>query len=189
MIKRLSLVVFSFCLMLGFQNCARTGTTDMLSVDSMETVIFDSHGSDDLSYVEVPANAEETTVWKKVAGQTVLKGDQRLLISPKSGDIYLVDNMNTDLGKHCLSPDDHRRLQEILANISVCQMPIEKAEICAARYVPAYASLVFGDNRVSLGEQRDSCGYGRQEICGQQSDIFKSFVSYVRANFTDMSCE
>ncbi len=188
MIKRLSLVIGSLCLIIGFQNCAQQGADGVSDISGGSSVVLSSTEASKISYVEVPAAVSSIQDLQKTSSASVAS-DARLLVSPKTGVIHIVDSLNNKLDEKCLSSDDLARLQELLANASVCQMPVAKADVCATKYTPAYASLVLGQSRVSLGEERDSCGYGRQEICGELGDVFKTFVSYVRSSYSQMECQ
>lgn len=187
MIKRLSLVIGSLCLILGFQNCSQQNNlSEEGSLGAASGALASPADASKITYVEIMESPLVPTVSNKVGS---VSAESRLLISPKTGEIHAVDSLNKVLDTKCLSAADLATLNQILNSASICKMPVTKADMCATRYIPAYAALVLGQERINLGEQRDSCGYGRQEICGSLGEVFRDFVSHVRENIDNMKCQ
>lgn len=194
MTKRLALLAGTVCLILGFQNCSQSSlqSSDMASSGELTVNVPPAGGTDaglssaKVTYVEIPNIAEEGA---SVSAKATELTPFRLVISTDSGKIQLMDDSNAVLEERCLGSAQLSELKTILSGSSVCAAAAVEADVCAMRYKPAYASLYANEKRVNLGEEKDSCGTGRQDLCGGLADVFQAYVSHVRANWSSMSCE
>lgn len=188
--KRLLALTTMFCLVLGFQNCSQSSLQDstLAGADVNVNLPLGSGGeagdktSGKVTYVEIPNVAADSSVQQK-AGEIY-----RLIISVNSGEIQAVDDANTLLEKRCLSSAHLQELKTILSGSSVCEKASAVADQCAMRYKPGYASLFVNEKRVNLGEELDSCGRGRKDLCGAATDVFKAYLDYVKMHWNEMEC-
>lgn len=194
MAKRWAVLVGASCLILGFQNCTQSSLQDsqLASLNEVAVTLPGAGGesgsseSAKVTYVEIPNVSENI---ENVAAKSSDISPYRLVIAASSGRIQLVDQMNSVLEERCLSEESLAELKNILSGSSVCAAPVQEADMCAMRYTPAYASLYANEKRVNLGEEKDSCGTGRQDLCGGLAEVFQAYVAHIRANWADMSCE
>nr|WP_295900074.1 hypothetical protein [uncultured Bdellovibrio sp.] len=193
--KRVLALVATLCLVLGFQNCAQNQmqSLDMASNEvSVNLPPQSSNGESStptagkVTYVEIPNISEDGAVAQKASEVT----PYRLVISLQSGSIQLMDDSNAVLQKRCLDSGSLQELKTILtgANICAASAPADD-QICAMKYQPGYASLFVNEKRVNLGEEQDSCGRGRKDLCGALTDVFQAYVSHVKQHWTEMNCE
>lgn len=189
--KRVLAVVSMLCLVLGFQNCSQSSLQSGAgSVDSSQVAISvpnqsGESSSQKVTYVEIPNISEDSSVAQKTAELS----PYRLVISVQNGSIQLMDESNNVLQKRCLKSSDLQELQTILAGSSVCAVGSSAADVCAARYKAGYASLYANEKRINLGEERDSCGNGKKDLCGELADVFQNYVSHLRSGWSEMNCE
>ncbi|MEK2644133.1 hypothetical protein [Bdellovibrio sp. BCCA] len=198
--KRVLALVATLCLVLGFQNCAQNQmqSLDLAASDVSVNLPPQSSNGDSstggssvstagkVTYVEIPNISEDGSVAQKASPVT----PYRLVISLQSGSIQLMDDSNAVLQKRCLDSGSLQELKTILggANICAASAPAED-QICAMKYQPGYASLFVNEKRVNLGEEQDSCGRGRKDLCGALTDVFQAYVSHVKQHWTEMDCE
>nr|BFD58328.1 hypothetical protein CKG001_04350 [Bdellovibrio sp. CKG001]BFD61757.1 hypothetical protein BdHM001_04380 [Bdellovibrio sp. HM001]BFD65581.1 hypothetical protein HAGR004_06030 [Bdellovibrio sp. HAGR004] len=193
MTKRLAVLAGTVCLIVGFQNCSQSAlqTSEMASMNDVSVIVPPAAGGESpteaskVTYVEIPNISEDGAVSAKASEVS----PYRLVIAIDSGKIHLVDDGNNILQERCLGSANLAELKTILSGSSVCAAPVKSNDICAMKYTPAYASLYADEKRVNLGEEKDSCGRGRQDLCGGLADVFQAYVAHVRANWSDMSCE
>lgn len=191
--KGLALIT-TLCLILGFQNCQSTMQPEGMSSSNEVSVTLpavasgggSSSGSTvgKVTYVEVPNISDSTSASQKTADLT----PYRLVISVQTGTIQLMDDSNAVMETRCLDSGSLQELKTILSGASVCAAQAS-GDICAMRYTPGYASLYVNESRVNLGEQKDSCGTGRLDLCGGLNDVFQSYVTHVKQNWTQMNCQ
>ncbi|NUN06469.1 MAG: hypothetical protein HUU57_11990 [Bdellovibrio sp.] len=180
-----------FCLVLGFQNCSQSSLQDSVLAGpdvniNLPTGNVPESGeptSGKVTYVEIPNVVSDFAAQQK-AGEIY-----RLVISMNSGEIQAVDDRNTLLEKRCLSKSHLDELKTILSGSSVCEAVSSAADQCAMRYKAGYASLFVNEKRVNLGEELDSCGRGRKDLCGATTDVFKAYLDLVRNHWAQMECE
>jgi len=192
-VKRVWALGAMVCLVLGFQNCSQNGlqTLSESSSDVSINVPPSVDGSENsgtpakVTYVEIPNISDESSSAQKPVELT----PYRLVISVDSGEISLLDDSNAVLQKRCLNAGSLTELKTILSGSSVCAATASQAEVCAQSYKPGYASLYVNDKRINLGEEFDSCGRGRKDLCGQVTDVFQAYVDYVKAHWAEMSCQ
>lgn len=178
-----------FCLVLGFQNCSQSSLQGSASEDV--SINLSSAGgtggvenaTGKVTYVEVPFTDNQESFQQKAIGSS------RLVISLASGEIQTMDDTNAVLDRRCLSAAHLEELKTILAGSSVCEAAKNNADMCAMRYKPGYASLFVNEKRVNLGEELDSCGRGRKDLCGAATDVFKAYLDFVKTHLSEMSCE
>lgn len=194
--KRGLALISAACLILGFQNCSQsnlqssTGLIQEVSITApknLSTGEDPSEVSAKVTFVEVPNMAENSSAVQKTSSGMLTP--YRLVISLQSGTINLMDDQNAVLEKHCLSSSSLQELKTILDGASICSAAVSSGNFCAQVYSPGYASLYADDERINLGEQRDSCGTGHQDLCGSVANVFQNYISYVRDHWAEMSCQ
>lgn len=188
--KRVLAAVSMLCLVLGFQNCSQSSLQGSAEQASSQVAISvpsqnGESASQTVTYIEVPNISEDSGVAQKASELT----PYRLVVSVNSGSIQLMDESNNVIEKRCLDSAQLQELQTILAGSSVCAVQASSAEVCAMKYTPGYASLYANEKRINLGEQRDSCGNGKKDLCGGLANVFQNYVSFLRSNWSEMNCQ
>lgn len=193
--KRVLALAFMFSLILGFQNCSQSSLQPegVLSGDVAVTLpqsgvspTSDAAVAAKVTYVEIPNVTDSNLAPQKLSD---VVSPHRLVISLQTGVIQLMDEANAPLEQRCLSASSLDELKTILSGASICAAQVTSADICAMSYKPAYASLYANESRVLLGEERDSCGTGRKDLCGALAEVFQAYVSHVKANWSEMNCQ
>lgn len=192
--KRGLAFISAACLILGFQNCSQSNlqSGEGLSADVLISAPLAQEGDETVSntskvtFVEVPNISEDSSVQRKAATEVT---PFRLVVSLQSGNINLMDDRNNVLEKRCLSSSSLQEIKTILAGASICSAKVAAADVCAQSYTPGYASLYADEQRIALGERRDSCGSGQKDLCGDLSTVFQNYVSHLRDSWADMSCD
>lgn len=177
-------------LVLGFQNCGQSGLesggslgTNKISVTLPQ--LGQGKAVADVTYIEIP-EADQAGSSQKLSGEI---STNRLVISIQTGVIQLTDDTNAVLEKRCLSAASLNELHTILGGSTVCAAAPPSSEMCGERYKPAYVSLYADEARVNLGEEQDSCGTGRKDLCGDLATVFQNYVSYVKSHYMEMNCQ
>ncbi|MGZ3771145.1 MAG: hypothetical protein ACXVCA_15120, partial [Bdellovibrio sp.] len=185
-------IVIVLFLLLGFQNCSQSNLSGGAGSAGVSSFSPPSEKNGvavtNVSYIEIP-NAEPTTA-TALSQKMDSSSSQRLMVSPQTGKIQLVDDADSVLAERCLSSADLNELNTILSSSSVCSAPAApSSEICGMSYKPAYASLVADNTSFDLGEEKDSCGTGKKDLCGDLASVFQNYVAYVKAHFQEMACK
>lgn len=188
--KKFFAVTTALCLVLGFQNCSQSNLNgDVLSVSANPYAPSSEKGGEvvnNVSLIEIPnADQAQTGTQAKAADLS----PSRLVISPQTGVIQLMDDANAVLDEKCLSAADLNELNTILSGSSICSASATESEICGMVYKPAYASLMSNNALVNLGEELDSCGNGRKDLCGELATVFQNYVSHIKAHYQEMNCQ
>ncbi|KYG67136.1 hypothetical protein AZI86_08990 [Bdellovibrio bacteriovorus] len=193
--KRGLALISAACLILGFQNCSQSnlqsgvGLGQDVSITAPKNL---STGEDTsgvtakVTFVEVPNMSDSSSAAQKASGEIT---QYRLVVSLQSGTINLMDNRNEVLEKRCLSSSSLQEIKTILSGSSICAAAVSAGDVCAQVYSPGYASLYADDERINLGERRDSCGHGHKDLCGSVADVFQNYISHLRNHWAEMSCE
>ncbi|KHD89055.1 MAG: hypothetical protein OM95_05485 [Bdellovibrio sp. ArHS] len=194
--KRGLALIGILCLVLGFQNCSQSslqGQGDLasndVSINMPPQIVEDGNASAPkaVTYIEIPNIADGETSFSSKAIEAT---PYRLVISTESGSIQLVDDANAVLENRCLSAGNLEELKTILSGSSICEAQTQDDDqICSMRYKPWYAALYVNEERVKLGEERDSCGKGRKDLCGALTDVFQAYVAHLRLHWSEMNCE
>lgn len=184
-------LITMLCLVLGFQNCSKSALQNSEGLDgnSVTVSLPSGNGSQSaakVTYVEIP-NADLSQAVSAAKASAAISSN-RLVISVQSGIIQLMDDSNAVLEKRCLSSASLNELNTILSGSSVCAAKVASGDVCGMRYKEAYASLYADENRVKLGEEQDSCGTGRKDLCGEMANVFQNYVSHVKAHWLEMNC-
>lgn len=195
-LKRFFTLTTVVCLILGFQNCSQPNGFQSSELSASDVTISFAPNSTPgtvaatakVTYVEVP-DVESPIASQKIADPPVASSSHRLVISTQNGAIDLVDDSNTVLQQRCLSSSDLEELKTILSGSNICSAAAKAADqVCGMSYKAAYASLYADEQRVKLGEELDTCGTGKKDLCGSLSEVFQAYVSHLRLHWQEMNC-
>lgn len=179
------------CLVVGFQNCAQNGANlsadpgagDLASQAPAADAAF-LESTPQVTFVEIPQH--------QIAGKTETSADvleKRLVISASTGRIQLMDSKNAVHGVACLNFEDFSKFKKSIEGSAICAAGVTDAEICAMRYKPPYAVLFTGEQqRISLGEELNSCGRGKVDLCGDIKKDFQEIIQHIELNWKSMAC-
>jgi hypothetical protein len=195
-VKRGLALISAACLILGFQNCSQSnlqggaGLSEDVAISAPSAIGGDDTVTSKVTFVEVPNISEDSSsASQKVSASAAEVTPYRLVVSLQSGTINLMDDRNSVLEKRCLSSSALQELKTILAGSSICAAAVQASNACAQVYSPGYASLYADDERIALGERRDSCGNGQKDLCGGLADVFQNYVANLRNHWSEMSCQ
>lgn len=173
--KKLLVMTTLCCLVLGFQNCARSGMSGSSSESS-------STGAAELnSSSSQMASVTEVEIPYGQGGE--------LVVNVSSGQIQAVNAQDQATATYCVSSSNLQQLQTLLASAQLCEGSSSSGsadQVCAQVYTAPYATLV-GSSVMTLGESLDSCGTGLQDLCGSAAASFKTLVSNISSNL--QSCQ
>jgi hypothetical protein len=188
----------SVCLIVAFQNCSQetltstsTGSESLKSSDVLVTLPDASESKAKIDFVEIPDIQSDAVAQKASLSVSPEGADSyRLVISVESGVLQILDQSNSVMDRGCLSASDLQELQTILSGSRICQRLLQQEDLmCAQVYKASYVSLYSDDKKISLGEERDSCGNGKKDLCGDLSKVFQAYVAHIRTHWSKMSCE
>ncbi|WP_413559767.1 hypothetical protein [Bdellovibrio sp. HCB209] len=174
------LVILAGCLILGFQNCSQANLSQGDFPSTNAQIISPSVGSG--------SEADEISA---ASSLEIPVSDGLLSVDAASGRISLVARNGQILEESCLQKAEIAELQSYLKMSNVCspETQIDASAQCGQVYTPGYATVVFGEQRLNLGESYDSCGRGYKDICGDQAQSFRGLVAYIQKNFHSLLCE
>lgn len=179
--KNWSLIIIG-CLILGFQNCGRSGfSPEYNSSDNLNPVN---------AGIGVDGSADESSSSPVTAVEvSTLSGP--LTIQADTGKITLIDKsqgQSQAIEQGCLNPKDLAELQSYTKAYNLCGN-LQKADFCTQTYTAGYASLIVDNQKLNLGESFDGCGKGFKDFCGSQAESFRGLVDYIVKNFPSMKCQ
>lgn len=191
--KKVLALTAMLALVISFQNCSQSSlsgsTEDAVTVTlPLGNSVNSRTGGESVAavtYIEIPNVADAIAGQQKLSDGEV---DSRLVVSLQSGTIQLMDSANSVLQMRCLNSSDLEELKTILAGSKICEKQVAVDDMCAMRMKEGYASLYANEQRVKLGEEFDSCGRGRKDLCGDLATVFQNYISHVKANWADMNC-
>lgn len=201
LMKRHVYVVLTFCLVVGFQNCARNNQAlDSNSSDAMrnpaEVTPIEKIDVSQVEIVEIPespfleSKIQSDIVQSKAASNF---STHHIEIDVKTGVIHVIEDASNepvpDL-QYCLSSEELVNLNSILASSKLCE---EKAalshdQVCTMEYQFPYARLHFADSKVALGEVFNACQKGF-DLCGEQKSQLQSYLGKIQMDLPAKKCE
>jgi hypothetical protein len=183
-------VGLAFCLVIGFQNCARTqeaGTSnnDILSNPSEKVDVSQTE------IVEVPVEYYIEHLPQPIT-QAKVASLYHMEIDVKSGVIQVIDQNNqVNAGvQFCLSQQEADSLRAILNSAEVCDGSVaaDPNAMCAQVYAFPYAKLHTPEAEISLGEASDTCHHG-PDLCGDQKAMLQSFLANLQGSLLSKTCQ
>lgn len=162
------------CLILGFQNCARSGA---------------GSSADDVANGPAVLNSSSSQLGQISAVEISSGQGGELVVDLSTGHLNALNAQGASQGAYCLSSADLQDLQALLASAQLCEGNQTKSsadQACDQVYTPPYATLV-SSSVVKLGESEDSCGTGLQDLCGETAVSFKNLLSDISSNL--QSCQ
>jgi hypothetical protein len=183
------------CLLVSFQNCARTavdsttGQIQTMSENSVSTL-----NPSDAQTVEVPNSATVDSQVSKVsakASSDSLFSSYNLSIHPKTGivDVLEADGSVSPDTQFCLRSAQIAQLEDLLTQAKLCEAQDQSHGdvACSMDYHSPYAKLHFSDRDVVLGERYSGCNKG-PDLCGAQSTQMQAFLKNVTDNLASLTC-
>lgn len=163
------------CLVLGFQNCARSGAS--------------SSADDASSTGPAVLNSSISQIGQVSAVEISYGQGGELVVDLSTGHINELNAQGVSAGAYCASATDLQDLQTLLASAQLCEGTTTTSsanQVCAQSYTAPYATLV-SSSVIKLGESFDSCGTGLQDLCGETAVSFKNLLSDISGNL--QSCQ
>jgi hypothetical protein len=192
--KLTTLTLFA-CLILGFQNCSRVGSSsDSDSSTSLgSSAPSESVSLADVSAVEIPYSTSSVPVntsgeGLREARKSGVVASQRLVVALDTGHITLVDSSGEAVSQTCLDESRLEELKSYIASAKICEAEVEDGAACTQVYEQGYASLSSNSGNVNLGESLDGCGRGYKDFCGSVAASFKGLISSIKLNWQQLSC-
>jgi len=174
--RKWTLVVGGFLLILSFQNCQKASVQNVASDTSKS---FDYQKSSTASF-------QTLQMWDYDQGRTVD-------VDVSSGKMSVYLNYGADRGAdYCLSDSERQQLQSILASAEVCQpvLPAEQYtnQECTQLYRYPYAVLVDQGTEVRLGEMTNGCDVPT-DLCGANAAALQNYVQGVLQTLEQQTCQ
>jgi len=197
--KRYVFAAITFCLVIGFQNCAQNKLSDSTGANAFgnptEVTPAEKMDVSQTETVEVPESSYLEAQLQPAIAQskpTSTFASHHLEIDAKTGVIHVYDQ-NEDLVagvQYCLNSQDLEDLKGILATAKICDgtASADDQVNCSMDYTYPYAKLLFVNAEVSLGESTSGCSKG-PDLCGQQKDMLQSFLANLQTNLSSKTCD
>lgn len=194
--KKLYPILAAIVVTLAFQNCSpHSMDSGLITRDSSSLTFGDTSLPrltpldsilDEVKILEIPRVSFSSDDDPEKTG---LNDAYALRVDLMTGMIDLVDRNDASvLASRCLSLTSRDEVVTILQSSQLCEQG-RPDKLCAQRYTPEYASLIANAKVIPLGEELDSCGSGKKDLCGESAVMLKGFIKFVKSNWQDMSCE
>lgn len=171
------IAIFSFVLILGFQNCQKANWNQETSVSINTPAGFNKIAASDYPVLQM---------WDYSAGRT-------FDVDVASGRIgvYLEYGNQRDQDR-CLTAEQLQELQALVADAEVCQ-PVSTPDQylsrqCTQEYRAPYAVLAAGGETLRLGEKTNGCDVPT-DLCGDKADVLQDFVRRMLASVDQQACQ
>lgn len=175
--KKWTLVLGSFILMIFFQNCQQSDLQGA-SVEDSAPLLTD--------YRKTSASGFKVVQFSDHARGKSFELD---VISGRAV-VYRDDGGARDADL-CLLEAERQEIQRLLAASEVCEPVLPTDHFankqCTMIYKYPYASLVDGNHEVRLGEKTNGCDVP-VDLCGAQSQALQDFVQHVVTNAGQRTC-
>lgn len=178
--KKWTIIIFSFFLILGFQNCQK------------------ANWNPDQAASPSAAGAQTTYEKAAAADYPVLQmwdytGGRIFEVDVATGHIavYLEYGNQRDTDR-CLTAAQNQELQAIIKDAEVCK-PVNSPEQflnreCTQEYRAPYAVLVAGADTLRLGEKTNGCDVPT-DLCGDKADVLQDFVRRTLDSVDQQACQ
>ncbi|HEY8272783.1 MAG TPA: hypothetical protein VIG33_17955 [Pseudobdellovibrionaceae bacterium] len=197
--KRYVLAAFTFCLIIGFQNCSPHQFTDVNNSNALsnpaEVTPAEKVDVSQTEIVEIPESPYLESLLQSdiiAINPTSTFASHHLTINVKTGVVHVMDQNNETLAgiQYCLSSSDVNELQTILTSSKLCenQAIIDEQTNCTANYQFPYARLQVLDTKISLGESTSGCHKG-PDLCGEQRDLLQGLIAHIQGDLASKKCE
>ncbi len=188
--------VSGFVLLFSFQNCQKSPAADEFNVLSSGLVVGAST-SNKVILAEQKLKEIEFIVQEN---QTLLKSGQTFtLIAENAYRINLADGhgmVQSGTGQvqktFCLTQELKSELNSILQSSSVClDEKKEKSDdqVCLQAIKNPYAKILTDNDHFELGFATDSCGSNSVDLCADQSDLLKGFITHLKLQVSLLTCQ
>lgn len=199
--KRYVFAGLAFCLVIGFQNCARNNQfSDMNTTDALgNPVEVTPVEKIDVSQTEIIEIPESSYLESKLQSDILLAkstsnfSTHHLEIDVKTGVVHVIEDSSGEAIaglQYCLNSQDLYGMNTILSSSKLCEekAAIASDQLCTMEYQFPYAKLHFAESEVALGEVFNACQKGI-DLCGEQKAQLQSYLAQVQSNLAAKKCE
>lgn len=196
--KRYVFAGCAFCLVIGFQNCSPQKLSDVNASDSLnnptEVVPSEKIDVSQTEILEIPESPYLEAQLQKDIQQVqpdATFASHHLEIDVKTGVIHVLDQSDEIVigVQYCLSSGEVAELRAILDSSKICEEKAEVAgQVCTMNYTFPYATLLFSNSELALGESTSGCHKG-PDLCGEQKDLLQGFLAHVQNQLSSKKCE
>jgi hypothetical protein len=202
MMKRYVFAGFTFCLVIGFQNCSKNNFTDMNQGDALgNPAVATPIEKLDVSQTEKIEIPESSYLESKLQAdilQTKATSNfstHHLEIEVRTGVIQVIEDNNGEAIQglqYCLNSQDVAALNSILSSSNICEDKVANTghdQVCTMEYKFPYAKLHIADAEpVNLGEVFNACSKGF-DLCGDQKELLQNYLGQVQSSLDSKKCD
>lgn len=193
--KRWTFLLITGCLLVSFQNCARTAIdTTTGQIQTMSESSVSNLNPADAQTLEVPSSMAIDSAVSKISAKAASEElfiSYNLSVHPKTGviDVLRPDGSVSPDSQFCLQSGQIAELEDLLTQARLCEAQDHSSENtgCTMDYHSPYAKLHFSDRSVVLGERYSGC-YKGPDLCGEQSQKLQAFLKTITESLPSLSC-
>lgn len=177
--KKWWIALFSFVLILSFQNCQKANWNPESGSSGSDAGA--SEDFDKIAAVDFPI----LQMWDYAKGRTF-----DVDVATGHIGVYLEYGNQRDEDR-CLTEAQRQELQALVADAEVCR-PVNSPEQflnrnCSQEYRAPYAVLVAGAENLRLGEKTNGCDVPT-DLCGAKANVLQDFVRKTLAIVDQQKC-
>lgn len=180
-------VFLTIILLFSYQNCSRNNFTEKTSLDSQDT---DSKKLSDLQVQQVKFYTQQDREMQKGTHKFLVKTTNSYSLDPETGILAEYDESTDSLSTYCLSTELLAQMRSLVSNSSVCKSNdvVPEGTVCAQVIQRPYAEIVTPNEVIQLGYASDACGANKVDLCSDQPDVFKAWISTVQSQLPQLQC-
>lgn len=188
-------IISGFLVLFSFQNCQKSPAPDELQLYSKNAVLQPAQPSV-VNLADQKLSAFQFT--GRENEEIIKNGTTFTIVTDK---IYHVDLATgkvasesefTQVQKHyCLTESLKNELSSILKSSSVCAtaQPVTANKACTQEVQSGYAKILAEQGQYDLGAATDGCGTNSADLCGDNSNLLKGFISHLKSQLNSISCD
>lgn len=184
---KISAILVFFLTLFWFQNCGQVNKDDTLGgqATALETSRESTSSVDTNNLKSMTYQFTEAQVQDRGGGRIVEVPTTQIMTINLQQGIYTFQGADEE---YCLNNADKSEIQSILSSASICETKPENSEtVCAEIYKVPYATLVYENDEIRLGEGTSSCHL--VDLCESYPQMLKGVLADLKNNKDQRICK
>lgn len=184
---KISAILVFFLTLFWFQNCGQVKKDDTLgsSINVLETSRESTSSVDTNNLKSMTYQFIETQEQDRGGGRIIEVPTTQIMTINLQQGTYSFQGSDE---QYCLNNADKSEIQSILSSASICETKPENSEtVCAEIYKVPYATLVYENDEIRLGEGTSSCHL--VDLCESYPQMLKGLLADLKNNKDQRICK
>lgn len=188
------ILVFTFVLLFGYQNCSTHNFGDYSSVSAHSSLIDESFEPIDLSQENIQKvgfRIDKPVAVNHNGKLYNLRQSFKYEVDLSQQRIKLLNDETGDITTYCLTDQLYEDLRARINGSKLCKYRpmLDEDSVCAQQIIEPYSTLVANQQHFFLGAAIDSCGSERVDLCDQNPNVIKEWISALEPQLDDLICQ